>query len=475
VDGRQTLSALPARLRITPDPAPGVNLVGPFDTGSGLGEATRMLGRAIERAGVPFVAIPYSTSPVGRSEKSELPSSDVAPYDTNVLCLQPDDLASFAAGAGARFFASRTTIGLWFWESTMLVPRYIPALRLLDRVWVVSEYVRSVLAPETSAPVRVIPIPVEEREVEAIPRERLGLPRDGFLFLALLDLISARRKNPHAVIEAYRTAFEPGSGARLVVKSINGRDRKPRLLAELEAATADRDDIAVIDGYVSDRERDGMLAACDCFVSLHRSEGLGLPMLEAMRLGKPVIATAYSGNLEFMDDKASFLVPCSLVAVPEGDMAHTPGAQWAEPSVEVAASHMRRVFDAPDEARAVGEAGRSKVLARFSLERAAAAVASELALARAHPRTTARSRRRGSIVDASLLLARDPTLVGRRGTGPVAMLRRALLRALWPQLADQRLRDEAMLQGLTDVERSLAELEERVAAVADELLDVRQP
>lgn len=447
---------------------PGVNLFGPFEAGSGLGEVSRMLGRAIERAGIPLAAIPLTGSPGERHDPSEWPSPDDAPYDTNVLCLQPDQLAAFAAGAGSHFFASRTTIGHWFWESSSFAPRYRPVLALLDRLWVATEHVRRVLAPETSAPIRVIPVPIAERSVEPIPREQLGLPRNGFLFMALLDLVSVRRKNPHAVIEAYRAAFAPDSGATLVVKSINGRERKPRALAELEAAAADRDDITVIDRFVSERERDSMLAACDCFVSLHRAEGFGLPMLEAMYLGKPVIATAYSGNLDFMDDEGSYLVPFRLVPVPESEMGHGAGAQWADPSVEVAASYMRRVFDAQDEARAIGEVGRRKVVARFSLDRVAAAVASELDTVRSQPRSAARGRRRASIVDATLALARDATLVGYPGRGAAATVRRALLRALWPQLVNQRRRDEAMLQGLADVERSVAELEGRVTRLAEE-------
>ena len=102
-----------------------------------------------------------------------------------MLCLQPDQLSSFAASAGAAFFANRTTVGLWFWESTVFSDAYLPHLRLLDRVWVPSEHVRSVLSPATSAPVRVIPIPVVDTSVEAISRTELGLPTDGFLFLAL--------------------------------------------------------------------------------------------------------------------------------------------------------------------------------------------------------------------------------------------------------------------------------------------------
>jgi glycosyltransferase involved in cell wall biosynthesis len=453
-----------AKLQIAHDPAPGVNLVGPFDSRSGLGEAARMLARAVEHAGIPFVAISYGDSSHGGSDESIGPSSEAVPYDTNVLCLQPDQLRSFANEVGVAFFSRRTNIGFWFWESTVFPDYYVPELRLLDRLWVPSQHVRGVMIQATSAPVHVIPIPVVARSVEMSGREELGLPREGFVFLALFDLVSARRKNPQAVIDAFRTAFPPGAGAQLVIKTINGHDREPRHLRVLQEAASGRDDITVLDGYVSARERDTMLAACDCFVSLHRAEGLGLPMLEAMCLGKPVIATGFSGNLDFMDDEGSYLVPFRLVPVPTGEWGHSEGALWAEPSVEVAAARMRQVFDAPDEARLVAEVGRNTVLARYSLERSAVAVATELEAARVHPQPVVRERRRRSIVDASLLLARDPTLVGRSGRGPSALVRRVLVRALWPQLSDQRRRDDAMLQGLTDLERSLARLEKRVEA-----------
>ena len=450
-----------AALRISEDPTPGVNLVGLFQTGSGLGEASRMLARAIEHAGIPFAAITYAESPSHGREPGEWPNADAAPYDTNVLCLQPDRLYPFAAAVGPRFFADRTTVGLWFWESTTFPDHYRPPLRLLDRVWVTSEHVRSILSRATSVPVSVVPIPLSERRVEPSSRAALGLPEDGFLFLSLFDLVGARRKNPQGVVEAFRRAFEPGSGATLVLKTINGRDRKPRRLAELESSVADRQDITVIDGYVPAAERDAMIAACDCFVSLHRAEGLGLPILEAMVLGKPVIATGFSANVEFMDDTSGYLVPFELVPVPEGEWGYSPAAQWAEPDVEAAAAHMRCVFDDPESAREVGASARTTVLTRFSLDRAAATVTAELAAARAHFHE--RAGRRDSIADASLALARDPSRALHQGGGLKGYLRRLLVRALWPQLEAIYHRDEAMLEGLSELERSLSRLEARVA------------
>jgi glycosyltransferase involved in cell wall biosynthesis len=460
-----------AELRIAADPAPGVNLFGPLRSGSGVGEASRMLARALEHAAIPFVAVPYGDSPSDRREPSEWPSARVAPYDTNLLCLQPDRLDAFALDVDPRLLAERTTIGLLFWESTVFPDHYRPSLRLLDRIWATSEHVRGILSATTAAPVSVVPIPISERSFEPVPRGALGFPGDGFLFLSLFDLFSTGRKNPHAVVEAYRRAFEPGSGTRLVLKTINGRERKPRQLAALESAVADRDDIVVVDGYVPAAERDAMIAACDCFVSLHRAEGLGLPLIEAMRLGKPAIATGFSGNLDFMDDDSSFLVPYRLVPVPEREWGYSPRARWAEPSIDAAASLMRRVFGDPEEARAIGEIGRSRVLARFSLDRAAAAISGELEVARLRPSSREHARRRRAIVDASLALARDATRVRYPGRRPVARLRRLLVRAMWPQLVLQQRRDAAMLDGLSEVERSLARLEARVAAVVPEVED----
>jgi glycosyltransferase involved in cell wall biosynthesis len=453
-----------ARLRISEHPAPGVNVVGPFAARSGLGEAARLLLSAIEHAGVPFTVVVDPDSPsAGLTSDGRALSNDV-PYDVNLLCLQPDRLDGFAAAVDPRFFAGRTTIGFVFWESTVFPDRFRPALRLLDRIWATSEHVRSILAATTAAPVSVVPLPVPDRSVAPVSRGALGLPEDGFLFLSLFDLMSARRKNPEGVVDAYRRAFEPGSGTTLVLKTINGSDRKRRQLAELEQAVAGRDDIVLIDRYVPEAQRDAMISACDCFVSLHRAEGLSLPLLEAARLGKPTIATGFSGNLEFLDDESSYLVPYRLVPVPEGEWAYSPTAQWAEPSVEVAAAFMRRVVDDPDEARAVGATARNAVLTRFSLERSAATVSAELAAARSGFHEGAR--RREPIVNASLAVARDATRIPYEGGGLKGSFRRLLVRALWPQLEAIRERDQAILEALGEVERSLARLESGAAEVS---------
>jgi glycosyltransferase involved in cell wall biosynthesis len=155
------------------------------------------------------------------------------------------------------------------------------------------------------------------------------------------------RKNPLAVIEAFSKAFTPSEGPVLVVKSING-DLRPLERDRVRLAAADRPDIVLIEDYLTKDERDALLSRADAYVSLHRAEGLGLTIAEAMIMGKPVIATAYSGNLDFMTEENSFLVPYEMTVVPPGCDPYAPGTPWADPDVDVAARLMRQVVDEPD-------------------------------------------------------------------------------------------------------------------------------
>jgi hypothetical protein len=177
----------------------------------------------------------------------------------------------------------------------------------------------------------------------------------------------AERKNPFGLVEAYRRAFEPGDGAALVIKSING-DLKPIDLERLRFAAAGRSDVIVIDRYVSGDEQRAYAQHCDAYVSLHRSEGFGFTMAEAMAQGKPVIATRYSGNLAFMTEETSYLVDCEVVPVGRGNDPYSPDAQWGDPDLDHAAAQMRRVFTDRDEATARGARAAEHLRATRSLE-----------------------------------------------------------------------------------------------------------
>jgi hypothetical protein len=234
----------------------------------------------------------------------------------------------------------------------------------------------------------------------AMTRAYLGLP-DRFLFLLIFDFLSVvERKNPVGLVKAFTRAFAENEGPLLVLKSING-DLKISDLERLRAAAAGRSDVMLIDGYYSAEEKNALLGACDCYVSLHRAEGLGLTMAEAMMLGKPVIATAYSGNLHFMTPEDSYLVDYTRCRVPPGCEPYETRSSWADPDLDQAARYMREVFEHPNEAARTGQRARANVIARHGIATSARAITQRL--------EAIRDERRSRVRMASREAAQDPT------------------------------------------------------------------
>lgn len=344
----------------------GINVVGYFRAELGVGEAARRLVAGLRSADIPYATITCTTRTVSRQEHPfDDGMSQSTLYDVNLVCVNADQLPVVARDLGPALFRGRYCVGVWWWEVSVF-PAYLQAsFDLVDEVWVGSEYVREAIAHSTAKPVRVIPIPVDSTTKELLDRATLGLPR-GFMFLFVFDFLSIfQRKNPLALVAAFRRAFEPGSGAILVIKSVNG-ELYPQQRELLQRAASAHPDITTIDDYLPAHEKNSYMAACDCYVSLHRSEGFGLTMAEAMSYGKPVIGTGYSGNLEFMDEENSFLVPYTAARVPSGCDPYPVGAEWAEPDVEAAARIMRWVFEHPEIASERGERGRRDILSKHS-------------------------------------------------------------------------------------------------------------
>ena len=184
------------------------------------------------------------------------------------------------------------------------------------------------------------------------------------------------RKNPGALIQAFKRAFPSEANARLVLKLVHA-DRA--LVERLRAEAADAR-VLVVDRVFDRDEVNSLIALSDCYVSLHRSEGFGLTLAEAMALGKPVIATGYSANVDFMNVSNSLLVRYQMVRL-ERDLPPYPrGSVWADPDVDHAAELMRMVYADPDRARKLGERARADVMAYLSPEAAAARISERLAL-----------------------------------------------------------------------------------------------
>lgn len=340
---------------------PGVNLFGYVFAEHGVGEAARLLIQCVREAGLEYAVVPYRATACRQEAAPGHLGAAQPVYDVNLIVVNADSLPEFVELVGPQTLEGRYNIGVWAWEIEALPPKLAASARFLDEIWAISRFTADAIARSVLCPVIPLPLPAATRQIVKRSREELGLSED-YLFLFCFDFNSLfDRKNPLGLIEAYRRAFPPGhGGTQLVIKTLNGQAFSDEL-ERLNAAALDRRDILIVDGYLPAEEQNALMGACDAYVSLHRSEGFGLTLLEAMALGKPVIGTAYSGNLDFMTAENSYLVPYRMIDVPPGCGPYPSTSQWAEPDVDAAARLMRRVFIERHEARLRGEQARSDV------------------------------------------------------------------------------------------------------------------
>lgn len=332
----------------------------------GLGTAARGYARALTAAGVDVFTLtaPLPSSDVGSgygrdSCQNRAPDGNV---DAELICINADQLPWFMDRFGSEL-NDAVRIGIWAWETDRIPTRWSNSYELLDEIWVYSHFMMENLS--TVSPIPVMALPPSVMTPSDQPRQRLGVP-DGFLYLFMFDYHSnVERKNPIGLIDAFTRAFADREGPRLLIKTFNAPQR-PIEEEQLIWAIGDRSDIHLIDASLTTAERDGLLAACDCYVSLHRSEGFGLTLAEAMAAGKPVIGTGYSGNLDFMNERNSFLVNYELARVGPDAKIYPADGTWAEPDVDHAAALLRRVYQNPGEAARIARQGRDDVAQSLS-------------------------------------------------------------------------------------------------------------
>ena len=345
----------------------GIDVLGFFTAEHGVGEAARVLAGTLEDVGVEVSTIDYTDTQSRREHLYEC--DNVSRHSVLFACLNSDQLTAARRRLGRKFFRKRYVIGQWFWELEEAPHWFGPAFGLVNELWAPTRFIETMLRKSAPAHVVVkyVPLPVVKPQIEpSITRARFGLD-DRYMFLFAFDFMSVmKRKNPLGLIEAFTRAFAEGEGPMLVIKAING-DKRPVESAQLRDAVRKRSDIVLIDKYFTKVETSTLTSLADCYVSLHRSEGLGLTISEAMALGRPVIATGYSGNLDFMNSSNAYVVPGVRTEVGSGAEGYSPDATWVEPNVNEAAIYMRYVYENQEKAREKGLQGQADILSGFDV------------------------------------------------------------------------------------------------------------
>lgn len=362
---------------------PGVALYGHLSQPFGLGSAARGLAAALGASGLRFAAIDLPW-PTAERARDVLPTPAELGMEVGLIATNPDILrrcmgtgAMPGPSAGGRAFM----IGQWHWESATGLPQEWPAMSVLfDEIWASSSYGAACIAPFVDRPVVPVPPALPPKKNEAgIDLAPFGIVAGAYTFLSIFDgRGNLDRKNPIAVIRAFCMAFpRPQPAVRLLLKSrgLSAHDR-----AILERSMAGRPDIRLLALSMTEAEVAALIRSCNCLVSLHRAEALGLVMAEAMAEAKPVIATGHSGNLEFMTPAGALLANYDLVPLRQDSPPFRRGTVWAEAHVAHAARLMRQVHDQPEQARTVAERGARQVRSILSPEAAGARIAARLAL-----------------------------------------------------------------------------------------------
>ena len=335
----------------------GVDLVGYLKAESGVGESVRSFAGACRAVGLGYTACDVGYQSVNRQNDASLGDSPTPGprFGVNVIHVNADQTETTWAALPPLYRAARINVGYWHWEQSELPMRYLPSFEYLTEIWVPSGFVRDAVASISPIPVFKVPHAIEISIPATRNRAAFDLPEDHFCVLVMYDFASsAYRKNPLAAIEAFRLACIMNPDAMLVIKTINA-DLDRDAHREMLDAIADLPRVRCIDGYLGRSEMHALEHACDCLVSLHRAEGYGLGLAEMMYLGKPVIATGWSGNMEFMTSANSFPIDYELKPLEHRAGPYETGQPWAEADVEQAAHVLARLIEDHDLGRRIGQ------------------------------------------------------------------------------------------------------------------------
>ena len=363
---RNAMNQTTAWLSPRPDAVPpacahGLAVAGEFSRASGIGESARIMAAAARSLGVPVWRTDIAPL-VDAAAELPPPDDPLPPAGAPMVVHINAPLLPLAFLRLPRaLLKNRRIIGYWFWELPNVPPNWRTGVRFVHDIWTLSRFTAAALEPLKPGGVRVVPPPLADAPPIAAHADRaaFGLPDEAVITLVSFNLASSfARKNPLAAIAAFREAFG-NRPDRILVLKIGHPNHAPADFERLRQA-AQAPNIRIETRSFPTADSHALTACCDIVLSLHRSEGFGLVPAEAMFLGKPVIATAWSGNMDFMDTDTAALVGYRLIPVQDDRMVYRDSV-WADPDIGEAAEHLRRLADDAQVRQALGARGQLHV------------------------------------------------------------------------------------------------------------------
>lgn len=348
----------------------GVNMSGFFNAEIGFGEALRSNLNALKKVGIPAKPINFNLNVRNRQNDTSVSFEDnINNYPVNIVHLNIDAILSFIQEKSSDYFNGKYNIGYWAWEMEEFPDVYAEYFKFYDEIWTCSRYCLDSMSLKSPIPVVNIPHPIDIKIEDIDAYFETGISDDCFNFLFVFDYNSLiERKNPLGLIDAYEKAFGINNDkVKLILKtSLSNQHSKAK--KKVIERIGDNKSIIYKEEMLRRPELLALINKADCYISLHRSEGFGLTIAEAMALGKPVIATGYSGNLDFTNANNSFLVKYKMVKH-EVDLSVLPkNNYWSEPNTDHAAELMKFIFENQDHAVKIGKKAKEDIETHFSLE-----------------------------------------------------------------------------------------------------------
>lgn len=348
----------------------GVLLIGYAEGNLGLGQGFRNNVQAVELSGLPFGIYPFGKGVETRRIGSFKPDryDQTHAYDVNIIHVAPDQVPTVLQTIDPRVTRDSRNILSTYWELPKAPEIWRPMLAGIQEIWAPNAFVAKAFRDIFSGPIVVMPHAVDVGEGPYPARGALCMDPDRFYFVFSFDYFSSpHRKNPLGVLEAFQAAFPQGSeNVGLIIKSIGASDQHPEIREKIRAAAASDQRILDIDRALTRREVLGLIRASNAYVSLHRAEGFGLGMAEAMSFGRIVIGTNFSGNTDFLTEETGFPIPYTLRPVEPYEYPWSEGQTWAEPDLKAATSAMQLVSQEPDTARNRAAAGQRLINQKYA-------------------------------------------------------------------------------------------------------------